>query len=263
MKIIISKFLVILCAVALVACGTFDPERQVSTFWNLKSGSYDASERNVEKGDVVLRQPILPTGMTRTKAEFRRAGENGAILAEGSLLFEVRRAQTKKIYCSLEPERQKSGLEKYFVAKEMHFCFEDSDGDSLFDLYYRVSPTFEGLPAVNQTLPPPTQVSIPYENIAPEELGDRFFLTIIYSGPAIFGQNTAHFRLRFGTEEEDDYLPGRYIVKFDKIPHSVSFTAGAVIKVLEKTEKGLRIQVVSPFREGRFSVYIITTVTVY
>jgi hypothetical protein len=228
----------ILAAIAIAATLPIRAEaqdRDLGNTWVIEPVADGEGEALVPKGDYLLKQRLLPTGLVELKADVELPGGK---LASGSQLIEVRPSEAR-IFCW--PRTAKLKL----LGRTFQPCLVDGNGDGAFDSWFTAGTTTQGILSIVGTWPHKTRAlpsAVPFVRVAPAAMRDRYFVAIEHA--TAFIDPSRHLLLTaYGREGESGSKD-----KVQRLSDGPSLGEGALPKDFEML--GARFTVLSASAEG-------------
>lgn len=250
-----------LLLIAIAVAGTLPiraaaQERDLANTWIIEAAASGESEILVPKGDYLLKQRLLPTGLIELKAD---AELPGGKLAAGSQLIEVRPTEAG-IFCS--PRTAKLKL----IGRTFQPCLVDTDGDGAFDSWFTAGTTTQGIFSITGKWPHKTKAlpaPVPFAAVAPAAMRERYFVAIEHA--TAFIDPSRHLLLTaYGREGENgakdhvQYLSDGPSLSEGALPKDFEMM-GARFTALSASAEGLRVRISQTMPAQTFGVITITT----
>lgn len=213
----------------------------------------------VHKGDMVLRQKLLPFGYAVTNVDAVDGDSPQVLVPAGTDMLRLVTA-SGILECSINAAK-KTPFEKFNMSGEqIRYCLRDKDGDGRFEEYVRYRGSFAGMPSFDGRLPHslyPLKAQVPYTVRRPEDLQSSYFVGIKYEGN-LSAREAVDFSIVFGHDSDWDTLGGGW-------PHGDGgdgdaqatgrmMLGGARFVVLTNDDSGATVRVVAPFPDGALGI---------
>ncbi|MGZ8997575.1 MAG: hypothetical protein ACXW2T_01840 [Allosphingosinicella sp.] len=263
-----AKFLpsLILAASAL-ACATpanaarRERPEQMTTIWLIQPGEPSQEPRPVHRGEAMLEQRLLPSGLATLDSAFD-GGEAKRPLPAGTQLFLVV-YRSAAVYCAFQYKPPNTLLALWSpTTTGTQLCFVDSDRDGRFEKHFVASNATPSLPGIYGPLPKMLKPMAPlaYSVAEPGAFGGDLSVSIVYTGKGLIN-NVRRYAIFFGSKDRRARLTS------DEVSHGKDFplrveVLGASISVLSGSGQDIVVRVDRPVPPQPFGV-VRTVSTVY
>lgn len=253
---------------ALLACATpaaaaqRERAEQMTTVWLIQPGE-PSQPRPVHRGDPILEQKLLPSGLATLDGAFD-GGEVNRPFPAGTQLFQVL-YRSAAVYCAFQYKPPNGLLALWSpTTTGTQLCFVDSERDGRFENYFVASNATPSLPGIYGPLPRSDKLKplapLAYSVAEPTAFGGDLTVSIVYTGKGLVN-NVRRYAVFFGSKEKRARLTA------DKVSHGKDFplkveVMGASISILSGSGQDIVAQVDQPIPPQPFGV-VRTVTTVY
>jgi len=257
MRVIALGYLLVVSGSGAVA----QSPREMTTTWLIQPAAEVTGRTfEVSRGDILLKQRALPSGLARLIGELRTPDGKRSFAANHEL-FEVK--SDLPIYCAVQ-ERAQSGLEKWLTeGSTRQFCLVDSNSDLQFDAYFEPISQIPGLPTISGKRPKKLKPLslVPYAIADASTMQAAYWIGIEYQGkPLIYDR--LNFAVAFGSEVAKGSLTDWVYTSGSKFPAS-SGLLGAKFTVLDNPGGKIKVRIDQPMPPQPFGVMRTVTYRIY
>jgi hypothetical protein len=254
-------------AVTALACATpataarRERAEQMTTVWLIQPGEPSQDSRPVHRGDPILEQRLLPSGLATLDAAFD-GGEVKRPFAAGTQLFQVL-YRSAAIYCAFQYKAPNGLLALWSpTTTGTQLCFVDSERDGRFESYFVASNATPSLPGIYGPLPKVLKQMTPlaYSVAEPASFGGDLTVSIVYTGKGLIN-NVRRYAVFFGSKERRQRLTADEKSNGKDFPLKVE-AMGASISILSGSGQDIVARVDRPIPPQPFGV-VRTVTTVY
>ena len=236
-------------AIAVLAASTAQAQsRSMQTIWMIQPGAGLEGERDLAAGDFVVKQRLLPMGLSELESD---VVVKGVTLTAGTQLVEVQ-SPGAKVYCPATVAKQK-------LIGMAQLCLVDGDRDGRFEGWFKTQSQTKGLLTIGGSRPKtPTAIApVAYREIEPVKMKDEYFVAIerrnyfnIYSRES--------FMIVFGRDGEVDRLTSPISFTSSEMPKDLT-VLGARFTAISEADGKMRVKILSGMPVQPFGVIKTTT----
>jgi hypothetical protein len=268
MRVHATNFISLLILVsALLACAMpaaaarRERAEQMTTIWLIQPGEPSQEPKPVHRGDPILEQRLLPSGLATLDSAFD-GGEVKRPFPAGTQLFQVL-YRSAAVYCAFEYKPPNTLLALWSpTTTGTQLCFVDSERDGRFENYFVASNATPSLPGIYGPLPKVLKPMAPlaYSVAEPTSFGGDLTVSIVYTGKGLIN-NVRRYAIFFGSKERRQRLTADEKSNGKDFPLKVE-VMGASISILSGSGQDIVARVDRPIPPQPFGV-VRTVTTVY
>jgi|GEM_PF-5209637 len=234
---------------------------QMTTVWLIQPGEPSQESRSVHRGDAILEQRLLPSGLATLDGAFD-GGEVKRPLTAGTQLFQIL-FRSAAVYCAFQYKPPNTLLALWSpTTTGTQLCFVDSERDGRFENYFVASNATPSLPGIYGPLPKMLKPMAPlaYSAAEPTAFGGDLTVSIVYTGKGLIN-NVRRYAVFFGSKERRARLTADDVSHGKDFPLKVE-VMGASISILSGGGQDIVVRVDRPIPPQPFGV-VRTVTTVY